>query len=83
MEPTLRNGDVILASGIRYLITQPKVNEIVVFKSPSGQIMLKQITKVDNDKYFLEGNNKEDSLDSRQFGWVTKKQILGKMIYKI
>jgi len=33
--------------------------------------------------YFVEGDNKEESIDSRLFGMITEKSIIGKVIYKL
>ena len=35
------------------------------------------------DKYFVQGDNKNDSLDSRRLGRISKRQIIGKVIYKL
>lgn len=63
----------------------------VPYGNPSSQndegnrFLIKRITKidpsVDGEKYIVSGDNKKDSLDSRIFGWISKKDILGKVIY--
>ncbi len=82
MEPTLKNGDKILTTNIFYLFNLPKINDIVVFED-KGKIFVKRIKKIRNNKYLVLGDNKNDSLDSRNFGEIDKTQILGKFIYKL
>lgn len=38
--------------------------------------------KIEDDNYFVLGDNREKSLDSRSFGVVAKERILGKVIYR-
>ena len=49
----------------------------------NNKYLVKRITKVDGEKYFVSGDNKNDSLDSREFGWISKGDILGKVILKL
>ena len=121
MEPTLWQGQTVLASSIPYLFSKPKIGDIVLIRhsgnpdlseaskissqnlqrvrrfwtrrvpdgNPSSQndegsrFFIKRITKIDGEKYFVSGDNEKDSMDSRRFGWIEKKDILGKVIYRI
>lgn len=83
MEPTFKNGDKILATYIFYLFKSPQVNDIVVFKDKENIIFVKRIIDVKNNRYIVLGDNKKDSLDSRNFGEIQRDQILGKFIYKL
>ena len=82
MEPLLLHGDKILTTNIFYLFKSPQINDIVVFKDITN-VFVKRITKIINDKYFVSGDNQNDSLDSKDFGAISKSQILGKFIYKL
>jgi hypothetical protein len=43
------------------------------FRTASGEMILtKRLTKINGDCYWIEGDNKEESFDSRDFGWVCK-----------
>jgi nickel-type superoxide dismutase maturation protease len=82
MEPFIKNGQTVLVSSIPYLFSKPKISDIIAFKK-TGKVFIKRIAKVKENKYFLKGDNEKDSLDSREFGWIEKGDILGKFIYKI
>lgn len=82
MEPLIKNGNAVLVSGIFYLFKNPKVNDVIAFKNFAGKILIKRILKKESGKFFVEGDNKKDSLDSRKFGKISKDRILGKMFYK-
>lgn len=82
MEPTIKNGESVLASNIPYVFLKPKVGDIVVFKKEE-KIFIKRIVKIDKDHYFVRGDDKKDSMDSRGFGWVERKEIVGKVVYRL
>lgn len=81
MEPQIKNKSTVLVSGIEYLFNNPQINDIIAFKNLNGETLIKKITRKEKENYFVEGNNKKDSLDSNKFGMISKEQILGKIIY--
>ena len=83
MEPQIRNGETVLVSNIPYLFKTPQISDIVAFKIKTNQILIKRIVRIQNKKYFVEGDNKKDSLDSRKLGAISKNQIIGEIIYKL
>jgi type IV secretory pathway protease TraF len=42
---------------------------------------VKRITKIDNKMFFISGDNLNESTDSRHFGMIKRRDILGKVIY--
>lgn len=80
MEPTFKRGDLILVSGLPYLFSRPKVNDLVVFKHEGG-LLVKRISKISSGNYFVTSDNKKHGMDSRVFGWLSKAQLLGRVIY--
>lgn len=79
MMPRLKPGDKILVSTLPYFFSHPKVGDVVVFKY-ENKLMVKKISKIENEKYLIEGENKKDSLKTPR---IKKKDILGKLILKI
>ena len=82
MEPLLKADDKVLASYIPYFFSNPKIGDLIALISPTTQkTLIKRIKEVENDSYFITGDNANDSHDSRSFGWIRKKDIIGKVIY--
>lgn len=82
MEPFLLNNHTVLASSIPFIFSKPKVGDVVLFKI-GDRIYVKRVKDIKNQKLFLIGDNKEDSLDSKKIGWIERKDIIGKIVYKI
>lgn len=81
MEPTIKNGESILVSSIPFLFSKPKIGDIVAFlEKDSRKVFIKRIIKMNKNKYFLTGDNKKDSKDSRVFGWIGRREIVGKVV---
>ncbi len=78
MEPTIKDGSIVLASSIPYFFSKPAIDDIVVYHNKNKTIFVKRIKKKDHEKYFLVGDNEKDSLDSRKLGWIDRKDIVGK-----
>ena len=86
MLPNLHEGDAVLVNRLSYLLHEPKANNIVALKDPrDGKTLIKRIVKIDsakqNTEYFVLGDNPRESTDSRTFGWIKKKDIIGKVVY--
>lgn len=79
MEPAILQGQTVLVSSIPYLFSKPKSGDIVAFKREE-KIFIKRIARIEGQKYFITGDNKNDSMDSRKFGWISRKAIIGKII---
>ena len=84
MLPTYKNGDELLALS---WFLKLKEGDIVVVREPYHQytsiLVVKRITKIKRDKLYVLGDNKLESSDSRKYGWINRKQIIAKVIYRI
>lgn len=86
MNPYLSPGDLVIIFRTKNI----KKNDVVVFDR-SGDYFIKRVTDIkpsfakasEDVEFFVEGDNKKESVDSRKFGWIEKQQIIGKVIYKI
>jgi signal peptidase I len=64
---------------------KPKTGDIVVFNNPENTetLLVKRVAKIEERNnqfyYYMLGDNAEISRDSRFFGWVTERLIVGKI----
>jgi len=83
MAPTFAANDRLFVSKLLYKIVSPKVDDIVVLTDPrNDRLILKKVDGVFGDKYFVVGKNLAESTDSRTFGAVDKRQIVGKVLFR-
>ena len=81
MFPALKEGQDVLS--INWFVN-PKVGDIVIvnrLQVTGYREIIKRIVKIEGEKVFVVGDNKEGSTDSRDFGPVNMGQIMGKVIY--
>lgn len=75
MTPRYTHGKIVFASKLK----QPKVGDVVIAKHHRVEIM-KRVSQLEEDKVYLLGDNPEESTDSRHFGWLPIKSILGVVV---
>lgn len=71
MSPRLRPGDVVV--GWRRV---PVVGSVVI-ASLNGHEVIKRVERIDDGQYYLVGDNRPESTDSRHYGKVSASAILG------
>ncbi len=76
MLPTLKPGQDVLALCWLFKI---KKGDLIVFKK-SNKNMIKRVQKIQENKVFVLGDNRNKSTDSREFGWIRQDQVSGKVI---
>jgi len=84
MSPALIPGDFILIDTWAYKQDKPKTNDIIIFTSEAHEgILVKRIQPwpeaVTKEGYYVLGDNRNDSVDSRRFGGIKLEQIRGKV----
>ncbi|HSW88146.1 MAG TPA: nickel-type superoxide dismutase maturation protease [Candidatus Saccharimonadales bacterium] len=78
MLPKYTSGDTVVAQRILFRL---KKNNVVILTHPqTGRLLLKRIKDIKQKKYFVIGDNEKESTDSHSFGWIERKNILGKVI---
>ena len=80
MAPTYISGDwLIVRWGGRY-----KVGEVVLVEREDrpGVFLVKRLVRIDDGEFWVQGDNKSSSTDSRQWGAITSKEVLGKVVFR-
>lgn len=78
MYPTIEPGTFVLAASFK----KPDCGDLVVFKEPGdGPFAIKRVIFINNGRYWVEGDNKSRSIDSRNYGWLAKKAKVYKVYF--
>jgi nickel-type superoxide dismutase maturation protease len=82
MLPLLKPGEEILVDSQAYQNSCPQIGDLVVAIHPHHselRIVKRVILTLEDGSCFLQGDNSAGSSDSRSFGAVNLKQIVGKV----
>lgn len=99
MTPLLRAGELVMVNERAFDTTAPRRGDVVAVRPVhlGGKACVKRIAGlphhmirdgertwyVDTDEYFLLGDHQEDSLDSRTFGPVRAKELMGRVWLRV
>lgn len=75
MAPTYPHGKLIVAWRMR----KPRIGDVVIVKHHNLEL-LKRVSKIEDDKVYLLGDNTEESTDSRHYGWLPLSSIMAVVI---
>jgi hypothetical protein len=76
MSPVLKHGQLVI--GLRWL--PPRLGAVVILRH-EGKEKIKKISEVSGKNIYVVGSNPAASTDSRQFGWLPKRSIVGVVIW--
>lgn len=80
MSPTFSDGMSVLVNRVSFIFKSPQVNDIIALYDPRDRkVLIKRVVKIEEKKYFVQGDNKNSSTDSRVFGMIDKRDIIGKI----
>ena len=93
MAPTLKSGQRALfikqspGRGLLRIFGDKWLGKVVLVQriNSSGArdfYQVKRVTEIKDGKFFVTGDNAEASTDSREFGWLTAEEIVGKLLIK-
>jgi nickel-type superoxide dismutase maturation protease len=77
MSPRLRPGQLLLA--VRF-VRRLHPGQVVIIQH-DGKEKVKRIERIEDNKIFVIGDNLLASTDSRHFGWLKRREIIGRVIW--
>lgn len=77
MWPQLHDGQTLVLD-----TALPQVGDVAVARYGDKEI-IKRVIDIEDDRFWLEGDNPGASTDSRNFGWIDKRAILGTMKFAL
>ncbi|MBI2546860.1 MAG: nickel-type superoxide dismutase maturation protease [Candidatus Aenigmarchaeota archaeon] len=86
MEPAIRAGDYVVVNRLVYALRNPSKGDIIVLRHPKEKkkFLIKRISVVTNsNEYYVVGDNKDFSQDSRHFGPIKQSSIIGKVWFHV
>jgi signal peptidase I len=83
MRPLYEDGDFVVVSGIPFLRNRIKAGDVIVFRSPANGIMIKMAEDIEDQRRIRVIGTCASNTDSRKFGAISFKDVLGKVILRI
>ena len=83
LTPEYQEGDFVLISKVPFLLVPPSGGDIIAFRQPGYGLLIKRINEVLPDGTLDVIGSQPESVDSRVFGPIKRKDILGKVIWHI
>lgn len=77
MSPMLRPGQLLLALP-RFRRLRPGQ---VIIVTHNGREKVKRIERIDRGYIFVIGDNLSASTDSRHFGWLKRRDVIGRVVW--
>lgn len=80
MAPNFVEGERVVAA--KLFFSTLKQGDVVILQDPrTKKPIIKRLKEVKNNACFVLGDNAKESTDSRNFGWIDKQLVVGKVIY--
>lgn len=96
MSPKYRDGDWLLArfwpDGVSTVLTQGLIGKAVLIQRESaaagpGILQIKRLVDIERTEdgwplFWVEGDNKDASTDSREWGWLAGSEVKGVVLFR-
>ena len=87
MYPTYKDKELLLGRS-KFNADNIKVGDVVVFKTPyvRDKLLIKRVYAIheevfsDSKSFFMLGDNRDNSNDSRNFGWIDEEDLVAVVI---
>jgi nickel-type superoxide dismutase maturation protease len=84
MEPAIAQGQIVVVNRLAFRVHAPEPGDVVVAQHPlrPEQLVVKRLAGNTGDgRYILYGDNTDRSLDSRHYGAISPRHILGRVVF--
>jgi nickel-type superoxide dismutase maturation protease len=80
MQPALRPGDRVLV----WRWARPKAGDIIILRDTEApsRFLVKRVVSADAEALSVRGDNPNVSRDSRHFGRVPRRMVVGRVVYR-
>ena len=84
LSPVVQDGDFVLIAKIPFLFKSLHRGDVIAFHHKIYGTMIKQVDdiSIDGERFIVTGNH-ENSVDSNQFGAISRDVIIGKVVWHI
>ena len=84
LSPSYKEGDFVLVLKIPFILNTIRQGDVVVFRHSSYGLMIKRVERLspDGEQVYVIGT-RPDSTDSRKFGPVHKRCLIGKVAFHL
>ena len=84
LSPLFLEGDYVLVVKCPIFLYSLKNGDVIVFQHSQYGAMIKRIGSIspESDEIYVMGNH-PDSIDSRRFGPIHRKDVVGKVLWRI
>jgi nickel-type superoxide dismutase maturation protease len=82
--PEYQEGDYVVLTTIPFFFNSIKRGDVVVFQHPEYGRMIKKVEQVSPEQGTIAVvGSHPDSIDSRQFGPIHKRDLIGKVLWHV
>ena len=85
MVPALKSGEYVVVDTVAYRWRSPAKGDIVLARDPRepSRMIVKRVGgRVGRERVVLLGDNPEESTDSRSFGPVPRRAVIGRIVWR-
>lgn len=85
MYPTHKDGDILVFTRLFFVVKPSKVY-LFTRKLDNGETrhIIKRVSRIkDGCQYYVLGDNPDESLDSRYYGYLSNRNLVGKYLFTI